>query len=316
MSAGRPDNRIVAVVGTNASGKSELAVRIARGFDGEIISADSRQVYRGLHLGTGKLSIEERAGIVHHLLDVVDVGEEFSVAHYQRLAYEAVDKVIKRHALPIIVGGTGLYVEAVVYGYSLVDVPPNPALRLELLAKPTEELALILKDANEDTASHIELHNKRRIVRALEIHYGGFGYAETRQRKPRYEALMLGLTWPWDVLCERIDRRLQKRLEQGMIGEVRDLLSSGVPTSVLDALGLEYRHVLRYLTGEYRTESELYESLRRAIRKFARRQMSWFRRDKRIIWLNTLGDYCVEAEMRISDWLKDTHGMSRISEGH
>lgn len=297
---------VVAIVGTNASGKSELALHLAKKFSGEIVSADSRQVYRGLQLGTGKVSTEERSAIPHHLLDVVNVGEEFSLALYQRLAYEAIEEIMVRGALPIIVGGTGLYTQAVIDGYQLVDVPPNLRLRAELSGKATEELADMVRAISPETASRIELHNKRRIIRALEICYGGVAYSSTRRRQARFRSLQLGLTWPWHTLCDRIDRRLRRRIEMGMIDEVQELLGAGTPARVLDELGLEYRYVLRYLTGEYKSEAELCEKLGMAIRKFARRQMSWFRRDPRIVWLNPLGDYYGEAETRISSWLKDT----------
>jgi tRNA dimethylallyltransferase len=302
-------NRIVAIVGTNASGKSELALHISKKFHGEIVSADSRQVYRGLQLGTGKVNLEERAEIPHHLLDVVNVGEDFSLAHYQRLAYEAIQGIISRGALPVIAGGTGLYTQAVIDGYQLVDVPPNPKLRAEVSEKTAMELADMLRAVNPETALRIELHNKRRIIRALEICYGGVAYSSTRQQYPRYRSLQLGITWPRQVLCDRIDRRLRIRLEMGMIHEVRALLKGGTPISTVDALGLEYRHVLRYLTGVYSSEAQLFENLSIAIRKFARRQMSWFRRDSRILWLDTLGDYHTEAEARISRWLENSSGM-------
>jgi tRNA dimethylallyltransferase len=280
-----------------------LAVRLAEKFHGEIVSADSRQVYRGLELGTGKIAVEERSTIPHHLLDVVNVGEEFSLAHYQRMAYEAIEGILSRGSLPFIVGGTGLYTEAIIDGYQLVDVPPNPSLRADLLSKPLEELANMLRAANPETASRIELHNKRRIVRALEICYSGVSYSATRLRQPRYRSLQLGITWPWPTLCDRIDQRLRMRMALGMIDEVRELLRTGVPARVLDELGLEYRHVLKYLTGAYSSEAELFEQLSMAIRRFARRQLSWFRRDRRIVWLDTLGDYYSEAEKLISGWL-------------
>jgi tRNA dimethylallyltransferase len=296
-------SRLAAIVGTNASGKSDVAIHLAKKFHGEIVSADSRQVYRGLPLCSGKVPLEDREGVPHHLLDIVDVGQPFSLAHYQRLAYEAIDGIIARGNVPFLVGGTGLYVQAVVDGYQLVDAPPNPNLRAELSAKSTAELAEMLQALNPETASRIELHNKRRMIRALEIHFGGFAYATTRQKKPRYNTLQLGITWPAALLAERIAERLKARLGAGMIDEVRQLVNAGVAHNTIDELGLEYRHILRYLQGKYRTEDELYENLRLAIRQFARRQLAWFRRDKRIIWLDTTADYFHEAEERVSLWL-------------
>ena len=295
--------RLIVILGTNASGKSDVAIQLAKTFQGEIVSADSRQVYRGLPLCSGKVPVEERAGVPHHLLDIVDVGEPFSLAHYQRLAYETIDAIIARGRLPFLVGGTGLYVQSVVDGYELVDAPPNTELRAELSAKSTEELAALLREVNPVTASRIELHNKRRMIRALEIHYGGFAYSTTRSKKPRYLSLQLGVTWPPQILAQRIAARLRARLDAGMIDEVRQLVQTGVPTNKIDELGLEYRHILRHLQGTYRTEDELYENLRLAIRQFARRQLAWFRRDQRIAWLDTQQDYLHEAETRVRDWL-------------
>ena len=296
-------SRLVAIIGTNASGKSDVAIHLAKKFQGEIVSADSRQVYRGLPLCSGKVPLRDRAGVPHHLLDIVDVGQPFSLAHYQRLAYEAIDSVIARGKLPFLVGGTGLYVQAVVDGYELVDAPPDANLRAELNAKSTVELAEMLQALNPETASRIELHNKRRMIRALEIHFGGFAYSTTRQKKPRYQTLQLGVTWPPAMLAERIAARLKARLSAGMVEEVRQLADQGVSHQTIDELGLEYRHILRYLQGTYRTENELYENLRLAIRQFARRQLAWFRRDSRIIWLDTTGDYFHEAEARVREWL-------------
>lgn len=295
--------KIVAILGTNASGKSELAIRLARDFNGEIISADSRQVYQGLYLCSGKVRPSERQGIPHHLLDVVDVGVEFSLAHYQRLGYDAIDGVLARQHLPFVVGGTGLYLQSIIDGYTLVDAPPNQPLRTELEAKPLEELADILKTENPQTAALIELHNRRRIIRALEIHRSGFDYQTTRTRRPRYRTLMLGVTWSRDVLLDRIEQRLRRRVREGMVNEVRDLLDAGVSQKTVDDLGLEFRHVLRFLQGEYRTEEELIEKLKIAIRQFARRQVAWFKRDSRIVWLDTATDYYGEAQSRIREWI-------------
>ena len=296
-------SRLVAIIGTNASGKSDVAIHLAKKFQGEIVSSDSRQVYRGLPLCSGKVPLRDRAGVPHHLLDIVDVGQPFSLAHYQRLAYEAIDGVIARGNLPFLVGGTGLYVQAVVDGYELVDAPPDANLRAELNAKSTAELAEMLQALNPETASRIELHNKRRMIRALEIHFGGFAYSTTRQKHPRYQTLQLGVTWPAAMLAERIAARLKARLNAGMVEEVRQLAAQGVSHQTIDELGLEYRHILRYLQGTYRSEGELYENLRLAIRQFARRQLAWFRRDSRIVWLDTTGDYFHEAEERVREWV-------------
>lgn len=295
--------RLVAVVGTNSSGKSALGVELARAFDGEVISADSRQVYRGLDLGTGKVTVDEMAGVRHHLLDVVDVGDPFSLADFQRLAYEAIDATLTAARRPFLVGGTGLYARAIVEGYELVSVEPDPERRAELDGWPTDRLLAELNRLDPTAAEQIDLPNRRRLVRAVEIASAGYRREETRRRRSRYTTLMLGVTWPLDVLDERIAVRLRDRLDAGMIAEVQGLLDGGADPAFLDGLGLEYRFVLRYLQGEYGSEDELFDALRRAISRFARRQLSWFRRDREIVWLDTAGDYEEEARGLVERFL-------------
>lgn len=288
--------RLVAVVGTNASGKSALGVELARRLGGEVVSADSRQVYRGLDLGSGKLTAAEMGGVEHHLIDVAGLDAVFSVADFQRQAYDAIDAIAGRGRQPILVGGTGLYVDAVTEGYDLAGEAPDPARRSWLDGQPTEILVGLLEAADASAAATVDPRNRRRLVRAVELAERGIAYAETRRSEPRYDALKLGLTWPREVLRERIAERLEARLEAGLVDEVRGLLAEGVTAERLDALGLEYRFVLRHLDGVYATEHDLSDALVRAIAQFARRQMAWFRRDDRIRWLDTAGDYTAESE--------------------
>jgi tRNA dimethylallyltransferase len=287
--------RLVVVLGTNSSGKSALGVDLARTFGGEVVSADSRQVYRRLDLGTGKLTVPEMAGVPHHLLDVVDVGERFSLADFQRRAYDRIDAIRAAGREPFLVGGTGLYVRAVVEGYELVAAEPDPARRAELDAWSDERLLAELERLDPTAAEQLDLPNRRRLVRAVEIAAAGYPREQTRRRRARFDTLQLGLTWPRDVLDERIATRLRDRLDAGMIAEVQGLLDDGADPAFLDGLGLEYRFVVRYLRGEYASEDELFDALRRAISRFARRQMSWFRRDRDVIWLDTDGDYAAQA---------------------
>lgn len=295
---------VVAVVGTNASGKSELGIHLAHHFSGEVVSADSRQIYRSLNIGTGKLAPAEHLGVPHHLLDIVDVGQPFSLADYQREAYRVIHEILARHHLPIVVGGTGLYVRAVVDGYELIGVPPDPALRSTLDTQTTEQLVATLRAINPEVAARIDLRNRRRIIRALEICYTRPDAAAVLPSRPQFVTWQLGVTWDRGVLYERIDRRLDRRIEMGLIDEVRGLVSSGIPLDVIDALGLEYRFVLRYLVGQYRTESEMRENLKRAIHDYARRQITWFKKDSRIVWLDTRGDYYREARALTADFLE------------
>ena len=294
--------RVVAVVGTNASGKSDLAVHIARAFRGEVVSADSRQVFRGLDLCAGKLTPEEMRGVPHHLIDIADIGQPFSVADFQRLAYEAIDSILQRGRLPIIAGGTGLYVRSVVEGFDLRQVQPDPALRKLLEAQALEVLVDELLKAEPDAGSRVDLRNPRRVVRAVEVVRAG-GTTHGQASRPRYDVLQIGLTWPRPVLYQRIDQRLTRRLEHGMIDEVRGLLESGVSPEVLDNLGLEYRYILRFVQGDYGDVEELYHALRFAIHAFSRRQVTWFRKAEGIIWLDCTEDYGAEAERLVSSFL-------------
>ncbi|HEY5911015.1 MAG TPA: tRNA (adenosine(37)-N6)-dimethylallyltransferase MiaA [Verrucomicrobiae bacterium] len=294
--------KLVVILGTNASGKSELGIRLAKHFGGEIVSADSRQVYRGLNLGSGKITPAEAATVRHHLIDVADICEYFSLAQYQRAAYSAIDSIAGAGKLPFLVGGTGLYISAIVEGYELVDVPPNNALRAELESLTLPQLVERLQKAAPDAASRIDKSNPRRLIRAIEIAAAGQAYAAARKSSPRYQCLQLGLTWPREILVERIEKRLRERLAHGMIDEVAGLRARGVTDVRLDKLGLEYRYIARYLRGEPRTVDELGTQLGIAIRQFAKEQITWFKRDSRIIWLDPFKDYFEEACDRIREW--------------
>jgi tRNA dimethylallyltransferase len=298
-----PLPRLVVVLGTNSSGKSALGVELAHAFGGEVVSADSRQVYRRLDLGTGKLTVPEMEGVPHHLLDVVAVGETFSLADFQRLAYERIDAIRAAGREPFLVGGTGLYVRAVVEGYELVAAEPDPERRAELESWPEERLLRELERLDPTAVEQLDLPNRRRLVRAVEIARAGYPRAQTRRRRARFDSLLLGVTWPRDVLDERIATRLRDRLDAGMIAEVQALLDEGADPAFLEGLGLEYRFVVRYLRGEYASEDELFDALRRAISRFARRQMTWFRRDRDVIWLDTGGDYAAQARELVARFI-------------
>jgi tRNA dimethylallyltransferase len=298
--------KLVAVVGTNSSGKSALGVELATRVGGEVVSADSRQVYRGLDLGTGKVTAEEMAGVSHHLLDVVEPGEPFSLAAYQRLAYAAIDTIHARGHVPVLVGGTGLYVRAVVEGYELVDAAPDPERRAELQRWTDARLLAELERLDPTASAQLDLPNRRRLIRAVEIASAGYPRAATRRRERRYETLVLGLTWPRPVLDELISARLRRRLQAGLVDEVRGLLAAGVDADFLEALGLEYRHTIRYLRGAYASEEVLFAAADQAVRRFARRQQSWFRRDQDLIWLDSDGDYRAQALELVERFLRST----------
>lgn len=290
------------VLGTNASGKSNLGIQLARAFDGEVVSADSRQVYRGLDLGSGKITAAEAQRVPHHLIDVAEVTDYFSLAQYQRAAYAAIDSILSAGRIPFLVGGTGLYISAIVDGYELVDVPPNEALRAELEQLALPELVARLEHADPEAASKVDKQNSRRLIRALELAAAGQSHAAGRKRTPRYDCLQLGVSWPGEVLERRIAQRLRTRLDQGMIEEVAALRRRGVPDLRLEKLGLEYRFITRYLRGELGDRANLQLQLGIAIRQFAKDQLTWFKHDRRIIWLDTTKDFLQEARDRIQAW--------------
>ena len=293
--------KLIAVVGTNASGKSGLGVALARRYGGEVVSADSRQVYRGLDLGSGKVTPEEIAGVPHHLLDVCEPGAFFTMADFQRLAYAAIEEIHSRGRLPFLVGGTGLYVDAVCDGYVLSNIEPDLSYRRELEKLETPALYALLKAAAPDTA--VDPQNRNRVMRQLEKLHDG----DTLQprREPRYDVLKLGVTWDRKTLCRRIDERLSRRLAQGMIEEVQGLLDAGVTEDFLYRLGLEYRYISQYLLGKGGTQAEMQEELGKAIKRFAKRQMTWFRRDPAIHWIDMRGDAEAQACALIDGFIKD-----------
>lgn len=294
--------KVVAVVGTNASGKSALGVELAVRFHGEIISADSRQVFRGLDLGSGKITPEEMLGVPHHLIDVREPGEFFSMADFQRMSYAEIDGILARGRLPMIVGGTGLYVDSVLDGYLLSDTEPDLAYRAELERLTTPELYEKLSRLVPDV--QVERNNRNRVMRMLErIHDGDDALPAKRAR---YDSLRLGVSWPRDVLAERIEARMRARLDGGMIEEVQGLLDRGVPQAFLLGLGLEYRFITQYLIGEIEDRDEMIAELTRAIRKFAKRQMTWFRRNPDIVWLDMQADPLAQACAAIEAFLKES----------
>jgi len=270
------------VLGPTASGKTQLGVRLARRLGGEIISADSRQVYRGLNLGAGKDLDEYRiegVAVPYHLIDVVDLDREFSVFDYQQLFFEVFVDLRARQILPIIVGGTGLYLEAALRGYGMVKVPENPTLRNELAQLSHEELVARLRKLKSRPHNVTDLNDRARLVRAIEIAL----HAQTYEPPPAPDvrALILGMQWGRSELHQRIRHRLLERLERGMVEEVRGLLDQGVPAERLISLGLEYRYVTQFIRGEIRTRNDLVQKLASAIINFAKRQETWFRRMER-----------------------------------
>ena len=290
--------KLIVIEGTNASGKSALGVELASRFSGEIVSADSRQVFERLDLGSGKITPEEMRGVPHHLLNVRKPGEFFSMADFQRLSYEAIDGIIARGNVPFLVGGTGLYVDAVADGYVLSEKATDLDLRAELETYDTPALYEMLKEKLPDT--DVDPKNRHRVMRLLEKLAAGDVAPGTKS--PRYSLLKLGVTWSREILKQRIDERLERRLQQGMVDEVKSMLDDGVSEEFLVKLGLEYKYLTWYLTGKIGYE-QMVEELGNAIKRFAKRQMTWFRRDPRIIWLDMNEDPVSRASALITDFL-------------
>ncbi len=304
-------SKIVVVLGPTASGKSDLAVALAKkisarggsafgGNGAEIISADSRQVYRGLNIGTGKITKREMRGVPHYLLDVASPKNVFTASMYERLAKQAINRILRKGKLPIICGGTGFYIAAALEEKTFAEVPPNLKLRKKLERKSTEVLFTQLQKLDPERAASIDLQNPRRLVRALEIVLTTGKPVGPRNRKEMYDALKLGVTWPKNILQKRIHARLLKRLRGGMINEVKKLGKDGVSSARLESLGLEYRYVGRFLEGLL-DKKEMAPQLEREIVAYSKRQLTWFKKDKNIHWITGVRG----AEFLIRRFLSD-----------
>lgn len=278
--------KIIVVVGPTASGKSSLAVKLAKKFHGEIISADSRQVYEGMNIGTGKITKKEMAKIPHHLLDVANPKKQFTVAQYKRLTDKAIKKIVNRGKIPIICGGTGFYVQAITENISIPEVKPDIKLRIALEKKPTKELFSQLKKLDSRRAKNIDRNNRRRLVRALEIIIKSGKKIPELKSAPKYEVLFIGVKCDARKLKELIRTRLLKRLKMGMVKEVINLKKSGLSWKRLEDFGLEYRYVAYYLQNKL-SYDEMVKKLQKEIEHYAKRQMTWFNRNKKIRWVET-----------------------------
>lgn len=276
---------IIAVVGPTASGKSDLAVEIAKKMGGEIISADSRQVYRGMDIGTGKITTQEMQGIPHHLLDVASPKRQFTVVQYQKLANQTIKKILEKGKVPILCGGTGLYIDAVLEGWQFPHANINKKLRKELEKKSTETLFLELKKLDLSFARRIDKHNRRRLIRALEILQSTQKKIAPLKKKPLpYQVQYVGLFPKWNLLRQKMHNRLESRLKDGMLQEI-ELLHTKEKLSWkrMESFGLEYKFIAQYLQNKISYE-DMKIALERAIFQYAKRQMTWFKRNKKITW--------------------------------
>ncbi|MGZ6367492.1 MAG: tRNA (adenosine(37)-N6)-dimethylallyltransferase MiaA, partial [Ktedonobacteraceae bacterium] len=256
--------KLVVLLGPTASGKSGLGIRLAQRFHGEIVSADSRQVYRGLDIGTAKVTLEEQALVPHHLLDVANPHEIYTVAHFKRDAIAAINDILKRQHQPFLVGGSPHYIQAIVDNLDIPHIEPQPKLRAQLEKQSLPELMMQLEELDPQTAAIIDRNNPRRIIRALEVCLiSGKPFSQQRtMSEPLYQPLLSGIEWPREVLYSRIGRRVDERMQQGMIQEVQRLLDEGISHQRLEALGLEYRYISRWLTGAFESEAEMVQKLK------------------------------------------------------
>jgi tRNA dimethylallyltransferase len=302
---------LITILGPTASGKTSLAAALAAELDTEIISADSRQVYRGMDIGTGKDLqdyIVDRKQIPYHLIDICDAGDKYNVFEYQHDFHKALESVRSRNKMPILCGGTGLYIEAVLKGYKLLDVPANPELREKLKDQSLPELETILK-------SYKKLHNKtdvdsaQRAIRAIEIEeYYRNNHPEMRDFSP-LSSLIIGVDLNREERRKKISHRLKTRLEEGMIDEIKNLLDSGISAEDLIYYGLEYKYLTLHATGKLSFE-EMFTQLETAIHQFAKRQMTWFRgmerRGFQIHW--------IDAELPVSEKIGRIMELARIAD--
>lgn len=293
--------KIIVIVGPTASGKSELAVRLAKLFNGEIISADSRQIYRGLDIGTGKVKGKWQIadagdakkmfvyrGIPHYCIDIVSPKKQFSAADFMRLAKEAIKEIQKRGKIPIIAGGTGFWIDALIYNMNLPAVLPNQELRALLAQKNTGELFSLLKKLDPRRASAIDPHNTRRLIRAIEI-AGTIGISPKIKKQSSFNALWIGIATQPEKLKLKIKNRLKGRLREGLIQEAHMLHKKGLPWKRFYELGLEYRFLADFLQ-KMAVKKEMMEKLAYAIWHYAKRQMTWWRRNKKIQWVTSAKD--------------------------
>lgn len=277
-------NKVIAVVGATASGKTAYAVNLAKQIYGEIISADSRLVYKGLDIGTAKPTMDEREGIPHHMIDVVEPEVDYSVGLYSQTAGNIIDEIISRGKTPIIAGGTGLYFRILLENYDLPKINPDYELRNELAQLEFDELYNMLVKLDSDAAKLVVQNDKRRAIRFIEIvKLTGVPVSEARGiKEPEYDVEWIGLNYPREELYERINKRVDLMLEQGLVDETKKLLSEhGRISNIIDTIG--YREITSYLDGEL-TLNEAADKLKQNTRNYAKRQLTWFRKNPDIKW--------------------------------
>lgn len=280
--------KVIVICGQTATGKSDFAVDLAKKINppagGEIISADSRQVYKGLNIGSGKITKKEMEGIPHHLLDIANPKTVFSVSQFIKKGEQAIKDILKRNRVPIICGGTGFYIDALVSGKTFPEVKPNIALRKKLNKENLESLQKILKDLDSERFKKIDIHNKVRLIRAIEI-AKTLGKVPRIKKQKKYNVEYIGISFPDEILKQRIHDRLYKRMKIGMVTEVKKLHETGLSWKRLESFGLEYKYIALYLQKKL-SKKEMLLELEHAIWHYAKRQKTWFKKNKNIQWIN------------------------------
>jgi tRNA dimethylallyltransferase len=273
--------KVIVVLGQTATGKSDIAVDLAKQFNGEVVSADSRQVYKGLDVGSGKITKKEMRGIKHHLLDVVSPKTKFSVASFKKKAEKSIKEIIEKGKVPIVAGGTAFYIDALIDGIVLPEVKPNLKLRKELEEKTLEQLGDLLKKLDKDRFENIDVNNPHRLIRAIEI-AKELGSVPKVKKDEKYDSLKIGLKWDDKTLKERIHQRLLKRLSK-MITEGKELHKGGLSWKRMESFGLEYKYMALYLQKKV-SKGEMMEGIETESWQFAKRQNTWFKKDENIKW--------------------------------
>lgn len=294
--------KVVVIVGPTSSGKTGLSLKLAKKFNGVIISADSRQIYKEMDIATAKTTKDEQQGIPHYMIDIIKPNEEFSLMFYQNTVYNLLNKITKHNlksrstTVPFIVGGTGLYVQSIVEGYKIPHVEPDQKLRAELENLSLEKLSIRLKKL--DPPTKVDLKNKRRVIRAIEIMTTFGKTTDTKKQSPNFDFLQIGIKLPRETLYQRIEKKVEEMHKRGLVKETKKLLSAGYDFSEPAFSALGYKYIRDYLKHKITLKSAL-ELMKRDTKHFAKRQLTWFKRNKKIHWVATYP----EAEHLITKFL-------------
>jgi len=280
---------LVVILGPTASGKTGLSLKIAKMFNGEIVSADSRQIYKSMNIGTDKIMPAQQEGIRHHLIDELEPNQEFTVSDFKRMAVKSIEEILRRRNLPILVGGTGLYLNTILQNYQIPRVPPQHDLRSQLQKYyeqyGAEQLFKILQEKDPEAAARIHPNNIRYVIRALEINIAGNEPKVDKKAEPLYEVFSIGIEWSRETLYERINGRVDELVHRGLVNEVKTLLMQGFDEKIPAMSSIGYQEIIQYIRGNCTLE-EAVEEIKKNTRNYAKRQLTWFRHYKDVHWLN------------------------------